>query len=338
MPVVSVLMPAFNAAATCDAALDSVAGQTLGDFEVVAVDDGSTDATPAILAARGRADRRVRVLRTEHAGLVAALNHGLQHCRGEFVARMDADDRCRPRRLELQVAAMRSRPDLSVVSCLVERFPAENVGEGLRVYLAWQNALLEPDDIAREIFVESPIVHPSAMMRRAELLALGGYRERGWPEDYDLWLRYHAAGRRFAKVPVSLFCWREHGARATRTDRRYAVENFLRAKVHYLIAGPLADRQDVVVWGAGRTGRRLAKLLERGGRQPCLFVDIAPRRIGGRLRRRPVIGPEELTAAWRALARPVLLVAVASRGARPLIRAQLAAAGLHEGDHFFCVA
>jgi len=202
----------------------------------------------------------------------------------------------------------------------------------------WQNSLVTHDDICREIFIESPVAHPSAMLRRAELLAMGGYEDRGWAEDYDLWLRYHAAGRRFAKVPAPLVRWREHDDRATRTDSRYSIENFLRAKSHYLCAGPLAERQGLIVWGAGRTGRRLSKHLIRAGHRPDAFVDISASRIGSTMRGVPIIGPDQVQACWHDLQRPMLLAAVASRGARALIREQLALNGLMEGADFLCVA
>ncbi len=329
-------MPVFNAAATCDHALASLVAQTFADFEVIAVDDGSTDASLTQLQRWAARDSRIRVIVAPHRGLVQALNHGLDHCSGEYVARMDADDWSHPERLHRQRLLLCEQSDISVAGCLVEAFPPQQVGEGFRIYLDWLNALVQPADIAREIFIESPIVHPSAMMYREELLSLGGYQDHGWPEDYDLWLRYHTAGKRFAKVPAPLFRWREHPARMTHTDSRYSVENFIRAKARYLLDGPLRTRTNPIIWGAGKTGRRLAKHLERGGRQPHCFVDIAPDKIGGTLRRAPIIAPCELPTHWHSLSRPILLVAVASRGARQLIRAHLRGLSLTEARDFYC--
>jgi glycosyltransferase involved in cell wall biosynthesis len=337
-PLVSLLMPVYNAEATLAEALESLAGQTLGDFEIVAVDDGSQDGSGRLLRQWQAREPRLRPVFAPHAGLLPALNAGLARCRGVLVARMDADDRCHPRRLEKQVALLRQRPDLGVVGSLVETFPRETVGEGFRLYEEWLNRLVTHEQISREIFIESPIVHPSALVRRAELLALGGYQERGWPEDYDLWLRYLVGGHRFAKVPEVLFYWREHPSRLTHTDRRYSVENFLRAKAWYLIRGPLRERDALIVWGAGKTGRRLAKHLVRGGRPPAAFVDIDARKVGGTLRGAPVVGPDSLPGVWRRWQRPLLVVAVASRGARALIRQELERLQLAEGEDFLCAA
>ena len=337
-PRVSILLPVFNAAATLAETLQSIQAQSCEDFEVVAIDDGSEDESGDLLLEWSRRDSRFRVLLADHQGIVEAPNRGLALCRGAYVARMDADDRMHPERLEKQLVWLEGDLGLSVVSCLVEIFPRGETGEGMLVYEAWLNGLVDSAAIEREFFVESPIANPSAMMRREELVALGGYQDRGWPEDYDLWLRYRAAGRRFAKVPEVLHYWREHPQRATHVQGRYSVENFLRAKAHYLCAGPLQERDGLAVWGAGKTGRRLAKHLEREGRAPDVFVDIAPKKIGGTLRRKPVIGPDDLPAWWTRHERPILLAAVASRGARALIREALDGWGLIEGNDFLCVA
>lgn len=337
-PRVSVLLPVYNAAATLDETLESIVGQTMADFEIVAVDDGSDDGSDEVLRRWAELEKRICPIFARHEGVVAAPNRGLSACRGEYVARMDADDRMHPDRLLQQLDLLDANPDLSVASCLVETFPREHVGQGMLIYEDWLNSLVCHEDIAREIFIESPIANPTSMMRREELLELGGYQERGWPEDYDLWLRYHAAGKRFAKVPEILFFWREHERRITHTDSRYSVENFLRTKAHYLVLGPLQGRDGLLVWGAGKTGRRLSKHLQRGGGQPDVFIDITPKKIGGTLRGAPVIGPDDLLAWWRRYQRPMLLVAVASRGARRLIREQLREWEMVEGEDFLCVA
>ena len=337
-PLVSVLMPVYQAEATLRQTLESLRSQTLDRFEIVAVDDGSTDASPSILEIWQQTDPRLRTVILPHAGLTHALNRGLQSCTAPYVARMDADDLAAPERLEKQLRFMEQHLDISVLGTQITCFPEDQVGEGYRLYCEWQNALLEHEQIAREIFVESPLTHPSVMLRRDELLALGGYHDCVWAEDYDLWLRYFAAGRRFAKFPEVLLSWRQHPQRLTRTDSRYSVENFLRAKAHYLLAGALQDKDAVFVWGAGKTGRRNSKHLIRGGCTPEAFVDIDDDKIGGTLRRVPIIRVDELAQQWSKWQRPFLLAAVASRGARKLIREALSKLDVREGEHFLCVA
>ena len=337
-PLVSVLLPVYNSGETLGRTMETLAAQSLDDFEIVAVDDGSEDGSGEILRAWAGREPRLRPVPEPHRGLVETLNRGIGLCRGRFIARMDADDLAHPQRLEKQAQVLFKDPRVGVVGSLVEMFPRDQVGEGFRQYQTWLNSLVSHEEIAREIFVESPIVHPSAMVRRQELIDLGGYREFGWAEDYDLWLRYFSAGRRFAKVPEVLLQWREHPGRLTRTDGRYSLENFIRAKVHYLFEGPLARCGGLVVWGAGQWGRRLSKHLIRGGLTPAAFVDIDPKKIGGTLRGQPVISVDDLPGVWSGLERPLLLVAVPARGARQLIRQALAPLGFKEGEHFLCVA
>jgi glycosyltransferase involved in cell wall biosynthesis len=331
-------MPCWNAARTVDEAVESILGQSHSDLEVIAVDDGSSDDTLARLESWAAKDRRVTVRRGSHVGLVEALNRGLAACRAPYIARMDADDRMHPDRLAAQRDLLQQEAEIAVVGCLVAGFPPDGVREGFRIYLEWLNGLVTPETIAREIYIESPLAHPSAMMRRTWLEHVGGYQDHGWPEDYDLWLRLHLAGARFAKVAQVLLDWREHPDRATRTDSRYSVENFLRAKAYYLVRGPLADREAVFVWGAGQMGRRLSKHLVRNGATLAGFVDIDPDKIGRTRRGVPVMEPGSLMDAWRKAERPVLLAAVGSRGARGLIRARLAEMGLVEAQDWWAAA
>ncbi|MSS73476.1 MAG: glycosyltransferase family 2 protein [Candidatus Latescibacteria bacterium] len=338
MPLISVILPAYNAAATLPEAVETLLRQTLDDFEILLIDDGSQDDTGQIIQRLASADARVRPVLSPHVGLIDTLNLGLAHAGGQLIARMDADDLAHPDRLRLQAQLLHDRPDVALASCLIECFPADAVREGFRIYAAWLNGLIEPGDIAREIFIESPLCHPSVMVRRHDLDEVGGYQERGWAEDYDLWLRLHLAGKRFAKVPQVLLSWREHPARLTRTDGRYSIENFLRAKAHYLSAGPLARTRTAILWGAGQTGRRLAKHLAREGVALLACIDIDPAKIGRSLRGAPICSPDALPGLCRTHGQPIILSAVASRGARDLIRGHLTRLGLVEGIDFLCVA
>ena len=337
-PTISVLLPIFNGEKFLDECLASLLEQSFEDFEIVAVDDGSSDGSAEILKVWRSRDSRIRILTRPHSGLVEALNAGLSACRGELIARMDADDKVHPRRLELQAQAFEDSPDLDVVASLVTHFPDETLREGLRIYEGWLNSLVTHDQILRERFIESPIPHPAAMVRRSVLEEARGYREVGFPEDYDLWLRLAAAGKRFGKVPEELYFWRHHEARLTFTDPRYAVERFLACKAHHLTHGPLKGVDRVIVWGAGQTGRRLSKHLIREGASVTTFIDIDTAKIGGTLRNRPVHSPEDLPQLLEETTSRVLVAAVSSRGARALVRQRLESLDLLETVDFWCAA
>lgn len=341
MPPVSVLMPCLNAEATVGEALESLAAQTLADFEVVIIDDGSTDNTLDIVHRWTDHDPRFRgSVRIGRGGLPAALNTGLRDCRAPLIARMDADDIAHPERLARQAAYLDAHPDAALVACRVEAFPAEVGREGLALYVDWMNGLLTDADIRREMFVESPLPHPGVMIRREWLDRVGGYRDMGWAEDYDLWLRLMLAGARFAKLPETLLRWRDRPDRLTRTDPRYSHESFLRAKAYFLAAGPLRDRDALFIWGAGDIGPKIARHLEEEEIVPEAFIDIDPRKIGRTRRGRPVVAPEALADMLARHASSALLAAVGSRGAREIVRRRIAgsAPGLVEGRDWWAVA
>ncbi len=337
-PTVSVLLPVYNGEPTLPEALETLHSQSFEPFEVIAVDDGSTDGTARILQTAARRDARIRVVTRPHAGLIDTLNAGIAECRAPLIARFDADDRALPHRLERQVAFLSDHPEIAAVGSQVRCFSESGVAEGFRVYERWINTLITHEDIAREIYIESPLVHPSVTLRRAVLDEVEGYQERGWAEDYDLWLRIHSAGYAMGKIPEVLHEWREGETRLTRTDARYSVENFLRAKAHYLGLGPLSNHKACIVWGAGQMGRRLSKHLQRENIRIHAFVDIDPKKIGNTRRGAPIIAPGDLNTARREAGNPMVLAAVPSRGARDLIRGNLNDLGLVETVDYVCVA
>ncbi len=333
MPRVSVLMPIRNEARYLQATMNSLYRQTLANWELIAVDDGSSDTTPEILAAAAKQDVRVLVIRREGGGLVAALNAGLNMCRAPLLARLDGDDICHPRRLELQAAYLEMRPDIGLVACNFRHFPRTGLKQGMIDYELWQNGLTEHALIIRDLFVESPFVHPGVMTRRTILNELGGYQDNSWPEDYDLWLRMAAAGVRFARLPQTLIFWRDHPERATRTMDEYAAHAFRACKCRYLLDGFLKDVANVVIAGAGLEARAWQRLLAAAGVTVSTWLDVDPRKIGRMLHNAPVLSPGDLQLDGRKM-----LVAIGVRGAREQFRGVANKRGWHEGMDFICVA
>ena len=312
-----------DAASTLPACLDSLRAQTFADHEVIAVDDGSRDASTDILARAAAADPRLRVI-AGGGGLVAALNAALRAAAGDLLARMDADDVARPERLALQVAALDKAPALDVLGCRVAVLDDGGLGNaGMRSYVEWSNTLLTHEAIAADMLVESPLVHPSVMMRAAALRALGGYRAFEGPEDYDLWLRALRAGLRFGKLPDVLLHWRDAPSRLSRTDARYAPERFFDLKVEAFVrSAPSGD--GVVLWGAGPIGKSWARGLAARGRPVRAFVEVDPRKIGQTVHGAPVVGMD----AAGGYPGCVHVAAVGLPDARRRIRAAAAALGI----------
>lgn len=331
-PLISILMPVRNEETFLPQALESIFRQTFTNWELVAVDDHSDDMTPQILAQAAERDPRVRVLKPEARGLVPALNAGLAACRGELVARMDGDDVSHPRRLELQGAFMAQEPDVGLVACSFRHFPRSSLKVGMLAYEEWQNRLSGHEAIMADLFVESPFVHPSVCFRREAVVALGGYHDREWAEDYDLWLRMARAGVRFARLPQRLFFWRDRPERATRTMAAYTLEAFRACKAHHLCRSFLEGIDEVTLVGAGIEGRAWRRALANEGVRVAAWIDADPRREGRILHGAPVLPPGAL-----ATAKGKLLVTIGTRGARGEVRELLKSHGLRDGVDFCCV-
>jgi glycosyltransferase involved in cell wall biosynthesis len=206
MALISVLLPVRNAAPYLDAALDSLRRQSLADFEVIAVDDGSTDESPTILARVAAADRRFKIHRREPRGLVAALNFGLDLAGGRYLARMDADDVAWPDRFAAQAAYLAGHDKVALVGGAYQEI--DEAGRPGRT----RSMPAEPAAIRAELGRRNAIAHPTVMARHAALMAAGGYRAAFVAaEDYDLWLRLSEVAD-LANLPAVVLSHRLHRA------------------------------------------------------------------------------------------------------------------------------
>ena len=198
-PAVTVLMPVYNADRFVAQTVDSVLAQTFGDFEFLIINDGSTDRSLEILQDYARRDARVRLVSRPNTGYVPALNEGLGLAKGEFLARIDADDLSHPRRLELQVARMRAEPSLVALGS-----NADAMDEDGRLLGDYDVPATHEEIEAAHLRGSSSIHHPAVMLRPEAVKRVGGYRAPFMPcEDFDLWLRLGEVGR-LANLPEKL--------------------------------------------------------------------------------------------------------------------------------------
>ena len=206
-PKVSVLMSAYNGEKFIAQALESIYKQTYQDFEVVIVDDASADETSDII--RKMKDSRTVIYRnSENLGLTKSLNIGLRLCRGEYIARMDADDVSYPQRFEKQVKFLDENPDGTALGCWCHRIDSN--GE---IHGAYDGRPTKSEDIKKGLLVGNCIAHPTAMIRRASLVDVGGYDEKyAYAQDHDLWLRLSEVGRIYnlEEYLVGLRYWPEN--------------------------------------------------------------------------------------------------------------------------------
>jgi hypothetical protein len=247
----------------------------------------------------------------------------------------------------LQVHYLRQHPDVDVVSSRIRMFPREHLMDGLLRYESWVNRISTHEQILTELFVESPLPHPTVVIRKATLDRVQGYHDVDWPEDYDLWMRMARLGCRFAKVPEVLLEWRDWPGRASRVDDKFRAKSFRSLKEHYLLATYLAEHVQYAIWGAGPIGKRWATALRHRGRPPRNFIDLDPKKIGKTIHGALVVAPYELDE----LRDTFILVAVGALSrhrtetdedrwlaAREEIREQLNEAGFIERRNFICIA
>ena len=333
--MISVVLPCYNAEAGLAACLDSLLTQTWADFEIIAVNDGSTDRTLDLLRTFATQDGRIRVFDRPHGGVVQAMNFGLEQCRGEYVARMDSDDICLPERLALQKSHLDRHPHLGLVGGRVRFGGDPELGRGYKAYVDWTNTLVAEEEIYLARFVESPYANPSIMLRKELVSRCGPFYDGPFPEDYEFLLRLMAAGVRMDKVPQDVLIWNDPPSRLTRTDPRYDPDAFYRIKAGYL-AKWLISRgfTRVSIIGGGRTTRQRALMLEEHGVFIERWLEVDPDKIGQRASGRPV-------CSWREVGAPqgeFLLSYVGNRGAGARIASELRQLGWVPGIHFLLAA
>jgi len=227
-PAISVAMSVYNGARFLASAIESVLAQDFADFEFLIVDDGSSDASAAIIDSYAQKDKRIRSTLRENRGLVVSLNELLKQARAPIIARMDADDICRPQRFRRQMQFLTRNPDYGVVGSGIVEIDASG-----RVYDSKGKDY--PD--THEGFLAAidngwPLLcHPTAMMRREIVLAVGGYhRAFRHCEDYDLWLRL-ASSSRIASTPERLLLYRRHD---DQVSSRNLIEQLVGAAVSHI--------------------------------------------------------------------------------------------------------
>jgi glycosyltransferase involved in cell wall biosynthesis len=206
-PRISVLLPVWNGDAFLEPAMESILRQTYSSLELIVIDDGSTDRTADIACRFAGGDPRVRVLRRPHEGLSAALNAGIAAARGEYIARMDADDVNVPDRLEKQVSYLDTHPACVAVGTWIEVVDETGRHIGLKTFVTTHEEISAA--LLRGI---SAMAHPTIVARRDALRAAGGYDARRYPsEDLDLWFRLGERGE-LANLGEALLQHRRHKA------------------------------------------------------------------------------------------------------------------------------
>lgn len=332
-PCISVLLPFHNAGAGILKAIESIRQQTFTDWELILVNNASTDISVDIAREQALGDPRIKVIDEPRKGIVHALNSGLLHCSAQLIARMDADDISLPQRLQLQYSFMQQSPETDLCATLVRHITSAEDTRGYSLYIDWINSIISHDDILLNMFIESPFAHPSVMFRKSSVEKYGNYRNGEFPEDYEMWLRWLSSGARMGKVPQVLLHWHDSPERLSRVDKRYHPDAFFSIKFQYLDKWLRKNNPffpELVIWGAGKLARKRAAILQEAGHQVLFHIDIDPVKA-----KRPYCRLyTDITSAGNIF----IVSLVGKHGARCKIRGHLNGHGFVEGKDFLLAA
>lgn len=264
-PKVSILMPVFNAAPYLEDCLNSILSQGYANWELIAVNDHSTDGSDLLLADFAEKDARIHCLTNSSKGIIPALRMAYAHAKGDFIHRMDADDLMPAQKLEHMTAAIKKAGKGHLVTGKVKYFSSEGIGEGYEKYQNWLNELCDSHRHWIEIYKECVIASPCWMVHREDLEACGAFQEDRYPEDYDLVFRFYAQRLKVVSLPNVLHLWRDHAQRSSRIQEHYKENTFFDLKVHYFLKLEHKPYRTLIIWGAGRKGKLLARILKSKG-------------------------------------------------------------------------
>ncbi|NNE30217.1 MAG: glycosyltransferase family 2 protein [Saprospiraceae bacterium] len=256
--LISIIFPVRNAEPFLSQCLESIKVQGWKNWELLAVDDGSTDASWSLLEAAQKQDARIQLTRQPALGITPALKAGFALAKGEYITRMDADDIMLPTKLETLFGLCSSGPGKLAIG-KVEYFHDLALGEGYRKYAEWLNSLSTPEKRWSQIFRECVVPSPAWMLRRTDFEKCGGFECFDYPEDYDLCFRLFQHKLDPVLSDEILHRWRDHPARSSRTDPNYADNRFLDLKLHYLKELFIPAGKEILLWGAGKKGKRIAR-------------------------------------------------------------------------------
>lgn len=264
--LISILMPVRNAAPFLEQCLQSITDQSDPDWELIAVDDHSTDQSHHTLVEWSQNDGRISALKNTGRGIIPALRLAYNKSRGTLITRMDADDIMAKSKLFDMRQVLHESGHGHVAVGLVKYFSEDKLQAGYMRYQEWLNRLTSAGKNYSEIYKECVVPSPCWMMHREDLDKIGAFRPDTYPEDYDLCFRMYQHQLKVLPINKTLHHWRDHSSRASRTDDHYADNRFLDLKLSYFLKLDHQALSPLVVWGAGKKGKLVTQWLQEQDR------------------------------------------------------------------------
>ena len=271
-------MPVFNEEKFIDACINSIKKQSFQDWELIAIDDFSTDRSKQILIKHAASDPRIQCLSNTEKGIIPALALAFSKTKGTLITRMDADDIMPPLKLQSMIAHLTKKGHGHIVTAKVKYFSDAQLGNGFTKYQNWLNQLCEKNNHFEHIYKECVIPSACWMAHKSDLDKISAFTTSQYPEDYDLAFRFYKARYEIAPLHDFLHLWRDHPARASRNDPNYADQNFFPLKLLYFLELDYDPDKVLIVWGAGKKGKALARLLQEA-KVPFHWISNNPNKI-----------------------------------------------------------
>ena len=278
-PLISILVPFKNTESYMVECLDSIVQQTYSHWELIIIDDGSTDASYQLVQNYANSDARIHLLSNTGNGIIEALRTGYKLAKGTFVTRMDSDDVMALNKLEQMQQSLVTRGNGHLALGNVQYFSKTGVGKGYKRYEDWLNRLTSKGINFDEIYKECVIPSPCWMVYKTDFDHCGGFTPDIYPEDYDLAFRFFRQGLKCIPSNEVLHHWRDYPVRTSRVDSHYAENSFLEIKVNYFLELSYNKDKTLVIWGAGTKGKKVAQLLIEKN-TPFEWVCDNPKKIG----------------------------------------------------------
>lgn len=262
-PLVSVLTPFKNTVDYLDDCILSILNQTYTNWELLIVDDHSSDASYDLVESYAKEDKRIKLFQNNGTGIIDALRLAYNYANGDMVTRMDSDDVMTVNKLETMVNLLQTNGKGHVAIGLVKYFSDEGISDGYYKYEKWLNCLTKKGDNYSEIYKECVIPSPCWMTYKSDLEKCEAFYPNRYPEDYDLTFRFLKHGLKCIPCDTVLHYWRDYYTRTSRVHEHYAQNYFLDIKIHYFLELHYNSSRPLAIWGAGFKGKTIAKLLTK---------------------------------------------------------------------------
>jgi len=330
-PLVSILIPFKNTEVFLSECINSILKQTYTNWELIIVDDFSTDGSYQLVEEFAKKYSKITLLKNSESGIIPALQLAFKHSKGDFITRMDSDDIMHPQKIETLTNNLMANKRQSIAIGLVEYFSDTELGDGYKNYETWLNKLTKSGNNFSEIYKECVIPSPCWMIHRDDLIACDAFNPHRYPEDYDLTFRFYEQGYSCIPCDKVLLHWRDYATRSSRTQAHYNQNYFLEIKLHYFLKLDYDVSRPLVIWGAGSKGKTIAKIfIEKD--VPFYWICNNPKKIG-----KDIYNQEMLPISYlKELKNALSIISVANNDAQTYIKNYMKELNLEPmKDYFF---